>query len=135
MISLTAIQRADQWRGKLPDRVHAIAQLLRLARERGCIAEACILDALDAAEEGMRALAREALDSRSVGALYEWVEWARRVFRRADFTVSTCVAVRASTNLTVLGDLHLVAFELGHLGDEARDLGRMLIRHPLRGAA
>ena len=135
MTCLTAIQRADEWRGQLPDRLEALAQLVRLARQRGAIADVALLDALDAAEEGIRALGREALDTRSVGELYEWIEWARRVFRLADYTVSSCVAGRGSKNLTVLGDLHLVAYELDRLGDEARDLGCMLIHHPLRGAA
>src|SRR5262249_25240830 len=127
MMWLSAVQRADNWRAELPVRLGQAAAFLRFARLRGEIREGALYEVLEVAEATLDVLSREALEPRTVGALYQWIDWAQRVFRITEYALSFCVDSRASSRPSVLWGLGAQARALERLAAQAQELNQALV--------
>jgi hypothetical protein len=135
MVSISGMQLAEEWRGRLPARLEIAAGLLKSARSRSEEWHPEILEVLGVIEDGIKTIAADALGARWQRSPLDWLDWAVRVFGLLEGMVSFCVRLRCSGTTTVEGDLEVVAFELEQLAVEAKNVSRTLFRATVRGAA
>jgi hypothetical protein len=131
---LRALQAGNEWRYGIPQRVAGLIGLLAVARSRDAVLDESLSEGLTVVEQALRSLAWTAYEGETAGDLLAWAEWARRVFRMTDFTVSSCTASRVGS-AEALANLTAVALELDWMGTEARQVATFLGQSVPRGAA